>query len=304
MTSRLTVEDLTLTETVARHGSVGAAAKELLTTQPSASRRLAALERRLGVRLFERDTTGARPTPAGRELARQAARLLADIDALPDQVLAATSAASLSVGTIQALAPMVFTALSVELDHVTVHPEIDHGPVLLQQVHDGLLDAAIVTIADQTTVPRGLHRTAMGVSPLVLVLPDGAPALGKGARPLAGRPVLYSTFDRTGETVRQRLSALGARPLPAPTIEAGLRIARHRRSCALVPELAARWYPAPGDRIQSSPVPGQVALSLVTRPPGSPVPADALERITARVLGAGQAEQSARVAGPSPRSVR
>lgn len=290
MTSRLTVEDLTLTEAVARHGSVGAAAKELLTTQPSASRRLATLERRLGVRLFERDTTGARPTPAGRELARQAARLLAEIDALPDQVLAATSAPSLSVGTIQALAPMVFTALSVELDDVTVHPEIDHGPVLLQQVHDGLLDAAIVTIADQATVPRGLHRTVLGVSPLVLVLPHGTPASRRRTHPLAGRPVLYSTFDRTGETVRQRLSALGAHPLPAPTIEAGLRIARHRRICALVPELAARWYPAPGDRIQSSPVPGQVTLSLVARPPGPPVQADALERITARVLGARQTE--------------
>ncbi|MEV6260976.1 LysR family transcriptional regulator [Streptomyces sp. NPDC051784] len=291
MTSRLTVEDLTLTEAVARHGSVGAAAKELLTTQPSASRRLATLERRLGVALFERDTTGARPTPAGRELARQAARLLAEIDALPDQVLAATSASSLSVGTIQALAPMVFTALSVELDDITVHPEIDHGPVLLQQVQDGLLDAAIVTIADQTTVPRGLHRTVLGVSPLVVLLPDGAQDSG-GPHPLAGRSVLYSTFDRTGETVRQRLSALGAHPLPAPTIEAGLRIARHRRICALVPELAARWYHAPGDRIRTSPVPGQVTLSLVTRPPGSPVQADALDRIAARVLGARPTEQS------------
>ncbi|MFF0681387.1 LysR family transcriptional regulator [Streptomyces tendae] len=39
-----------MTEAVARHGSVGAAAKELLTTQPSASRRLSALERRLRTR--------------------------------------------------------------------------------------------------------------------------------------------------------------------------------------------------------------------------------------------------------------
>lgn len=216
MTSRLTVEDLTLTEAVARHGSVGAAAKELLTTQPSASRRLATLERRLGVQLFERDTTGARPTPAGRELARQAARLLAEIDALSDQVLAATSAPSLSVGTIQALAPMVFTALSVELDDVTVHPEIDHGPVLLQQVHDGLLDAAIVTIVGQATVPRGLHRTVLGVSPLVLVLPHGTPA-SRGRTPLLMRPsrplldVRPHRGDRSAATVRPRRSP-AARP--------------------------------------------------------------------------------------------
>ncbi|WP_204029195.1 LysR family transcriptional regulator, partial [Micromonospora andamanensis] len=129
MTSRLTVVDLQLVEAVARHGSVGAAAKELLIAQPSASRRLLALERRLSTKLFDRDTTGARATPAGRELARHAARLLSDLDALPDQVLAAVDTPTLAVGTIQALSPMVFTALEIELDSVSVRPEIDHGPV-------------------------------------------------------------------------------------------------------------------------------------------------------------------------------
>jgi len=285
MTTRLAVRDLRLVEAVARHGSVGAAAKELLVAQPSASRRLAALERRLGTRLFDRDTTGARATPAGRELARQGARLLSDLDALPDQVLAAVEAPTLSVGTIQALSPMVFTALEIELDGVRVRPEIEHGPVLLQQVHAGALDAAVITIADQTVIPRGLQRTILGQSPLVVVLPDGAPGLAHGARPFAGRSVVYSTIDLAGEVRHQRLSALGAVPQPGATVEATLRVARHRGCPALVPDLAARWYAAPGDRIVPSPLTGEVSVSLVNRPPQPSALTQALPRMIQRIFG-------------------
>ncbi|MER7015036.1 LysR family transcriptional regulator [Saccharopolyspora sp. NPDC000359] len=288
MTSRLRTEDLALVEAVARHGSVGAAAKELLTTQPSASRRLADLERRLGVRLFERDTTGARPTSAGRELARKATRLLAELDALPEHVATATQSPSLSLGTIHALAPIVFTAAQVELAGLTTHAEIDHGPALIGQVHEGLLDAAIVTIAGQTALPRGLHRTLLGTSALVLVLPEGTPSPADGKRPLAGREVLYSSIDLSGGHLHASLSKLGAAPRPGPTIEATLRIARHRRIPALVPDLAARWWNDPTDRLLPSPVAGKVTLSLVTRPPQPAYLTRALPTLAARILGAPQ----------------
>jgi len=293
MSSRLAVDDLQLAEAVARHGSVGAAAKELLITQPSASRRLAALERRLGTKLFDRDTTGARATPAGRELARQAARLLVDLDALPDRVLAAVDAPELAVGTIQSLSPIVFTTLEIELDGVIVRPEVDHGPVLIQQVHEGDLDSAIVTIAEQIVLPRGLQRSVLGESPLVVVLPVDAPDLAAGARPFAGQMVVYSTIDLAAEAVRKRLSALGAVPRPGVTIEATLRVARHRRCPALVPELIARWYAAPGDRIVPSPVAGRVSLSLVSRAPQPAVLTAALPRIAHRILGVAAHDESA-----------
>ena len=297
MSTRLSVEDLALAEAVARHGSIGAAAKELLTTQPSASRRLAALERRLGTRLFERDTTGARPTAAGREFTRHAVRLLADIDELPDRILDGGDAPSLTVGTIQGLSPIVFTALDSALPDVTTHPEIDHGPALIQRVHDGLLDAAVVTIAEQTTVPRELRHIRLGASPLVLVLPEGAEPPGRGKRPLAGRTVLYSTIDRTGEALHSRLSALGAAPRRGATTEATLRIARQRRVPALLSLLAARWWGAPGDVIAPSPVPGRLTVSLVARPPLPKVLADALPEITAWIFGGTEAGEPARDAG-------
>jgi len=52
-----------------------------------------------------------------------------------------------------------------------------------------------------------------------------------------------------------------------------------------MPELTARWYAAPGDRVVPSPVPGAVRVTLVTRTPRPAALTDALARITARVLG-------------------
>ncbi|MET9352469.1 hypothetical protein ABZY14_05525 [Streptomyces sp. NPDC006617] len=119
--------------------------------------------------------------PSATQAGRVKPRLLAELDALPDQVLAATDAPSLAVGTIQALSPIVFTALDAELPGVTVHPGIGHGPALVQQVHDGLLDAAVITIAEQTNLPRGVQGTLLGISPLILFLPEGAAPRARGS---------------------------------------------------------------------------------------------------------------------------
>jgi DNA-binding transcriptional LysR family regulator len=56
-------DDLKIVLAVARQGSINSAAKALGTTQPTVSRRLNGLERRIGVRLFERAAGGLSPTP-------------------------------------------------------------------------------------------------------------------------------------------------------------------------------------------------------------------------------------------------
>lgn len=56
-------DDLKIAHAVARHGSLSAAARALGSTQPTISRRLNALERRLGVKLFEREAGGLIPGP-------------------------------------------------------------------------------------------------------------------------------------------------------------------------------------------------------------------------------------------------
>src|ERR671910_795599 len=58
------------------------AADELCITQPTLSRSIQSLERKLGVRLFDRDRGGVALTPQGRSFAERATFLLTDADDL------------------------------------------------------------------------------------------------------------------------------------------------------------------------------------------------------------------------------
>jgi DNA-binding transcriptional LysR family regulator len=61
-------DDLKFVLAIARQGSLNAAARALDTTQPTVSRRLDGLERRIGAKLFERGVSGLAPTALCTEL--------------------------------------------------------------------------------------------------------------------------------------------------------------------------------------------------------------------------------------------
>src|SRR3546814_10613510 len=61
-------DDLKFVLAVARHGSLSSAGRALRTTQPTVSRRLDKFERRIGVKLFERDKDGLSRTWLGAAL--------------------------------------------------------------------------------------------------------------------------------------------------------------------------------------------------------------------------------------------
>src|SRR5437660_12344312 len=61
---------------VATLGSFRGAARKLNTTQPAISQRIAQLESDLGIRLLERESRAATPTPRGRALLVYAEKLL------------------------------------------------------------------------------------------------------------------------------------------------------------------------------------------------------------------------------------
>ncbi|MEM6678410.1 MAG: LysR substrate-binding domain-containing protein [Pseudomonadota bacterium] len=79
-------------EAAARNQSMTVAALDLGLTQPAVSQHIQLLEHRLGMRLFERTTKGLVLTDAGRRLLPQVTeaiggltRLVAEVDALPDE---------------------------------------------------------------------------------------------------------------------------------------------------------------------------------------------------------------------------
>src|SRR5262245_21122951 len=71
---------------IAEEGGVSGAARRLGLTQPTLSRQLKDLERRLGVELFERDGHHLTPTAAGTALVRRATVLLAEAEATVEDV--------------------------------------------------------------------------------------------------------------------------------------------------------------------------------------------------------------------------
>jgi DNA-binding transcriptional LysR family regulator len=75
-------DDLRLVLAVAREGTLSGAARSLRVTHSTVFRRLGAIERGLGVRLFERFRDGYSATPAGETAAALAARFADDFVAL------------------------------------------------------------------------------------------------------------------------------------------------------------------------------------------------------------------------------
>ena len=82
-----------------------AAAKRLETTPAAVSRRIKALEERLGVRLLQRTTRKIQLTEAGELYFREVSRLLGDLRAVEQQLEAVTSQPA---GDLRIVAPMSF----------------------------------------------------------------------------------------------------------------------------------------------------------------------------------------------------
>lgn len=76
------IDDLAFFTLLARKGSLARAAQELGLGAPAVSRRLAALEQRLGVRLLHRTTRRQSLTPEGERYLEEGDRILRDIDLL------------------------------------------------------------------------------------------------------------------------------------------------------------------------------------------------------------------------------
>ena len=235
MPETVSLTDLRLVLAIDESGSIGGAATLLHLSQPSASQRLAVLERRMGVLLVERDTTGARLTPAGLLFAEHGRRAL---DLVAEAVAAARSPAGLrlSVGTIGSLAPVVFPALQRLLtDHVIEH-RTDHGRPLVRAVADGALDAAVVGLGPAESPAIGVRRTRLGRDPVVLVGELTAPA--RRRHPLSGLRVAVATYDYDSSAVEDRVARKGGEPMQAASTTTALAMSRRPGWLAAVPRSA------------------------------------------------------------------
>ncbi|WP_136255115.1 LysR substrate-binding domain-containing protein [Onishia niordana] len=172
--SRLPLPTLRAFEAAARHGSFSAAADELHVTAAAVSHRIKALEKSLGLRLFERKVRGVVLTEAG---VRYQARI-AEAFTLIDRATRELSQPSLD-GPLRVSAPQAFLQHSLmprvgELLHR--HPGLDltlMGDNRLADLRDGKVDLAI---RFGTGNYLGLHVAPL-LDDAITVL---APSLGDG----------------------------------------------------------------------------------------------------------------------------
>jgi len=120
---------------VARHGSLSAAARALDLTPPAATKRLAALESRLGARLLNRTTRSVSLTSEGETYLQHATRILEDIKAMEDLVSQGRATprgllrinATLGFGR-TSIAPLV-SAFATRYPEVEIQLEVTDRPV-------------------------------------------------------------------------------------------------------------------------------------------------------------------------------
>lgn len=161
---------------VARTGSFTRAAAELGMAQPSLSEQINKLEKALGADLFERFSRRIELTEPGAMLLPRARALIEEAAALPQFLEAAREGVrgALRVGVIPTILP--YFLAPVLRGFVERYPEVElqlresTTEDLLQQVLDGVLDLAVLSVP---VTELGLVMSELFREPLCLAVPEG-----------------------------------------------------------------------------------------------------------------------------------
>lgn len=183
---------LELLLSVARNGSIGRAAEEHGVSQPSASSRLSRLERRIGVSLLVRATSGTTLTPSGEAVAAWAADVVAAAQQLTDGVASLRGiadarlsvAASLTVA--EYLLPPWLLALRARHRDLQVAATVANSHEVTRQVRAGEVDLGFIESPD---LPDGVTGQYVGVDEVILAVATHYPLAARAREGIEARAV-------------------------------------------------------------------------------------------------------------------
>ncbi|MER6130345.1 LysR family transcriptional regulator [Streptomyces sp. NPDC001795] len=177
--SDLAPHELRVLVAVADTGGFSAAAETLGLTQSAVSHSVRGSERKIGVVLFERGRTGARPTAAGEKAVAHARRILRLLDVLTAEARgAARSDAAEGPLRIAAFRSAALHLLPPVLQRLRArHPGIEPRVRIVREVGrgtagevaDGKADIAIATLGGSVPLPPGLVASGLFEEPYALV---------------------------------------------------------------------------------------------------------------------------------------
>ncbi|GAB3907603.1 hypothetical protein GCM10029964_106050 [Kibdelosporangium lantanae] len=178
------LESLRLLVLVGELGSIGRAAAKLGIAQPSASKRLATLERRFGLALVDRTRRGSALTPDGRVVTDWARRVLDELNVLVTGAEALRTrreaelrvAASLTVA--EHLAPGWIGELRRTRPDVYVGLVVTNSSIVCDLVLGGEVDLGFV---ESPTVPKELSARRIAADRLAVVVPPSTPGSADAA---------------------------------------------------------------------------------------------------------------------------
>ncbi|HEY8314012.1 MAG TPA: LysR family transcriptional regulator [Candidatus Baltobacteraceae bacterium] len=171
---------------VARHAHFTHAAEELSLAQPALSQQVAALERELGVRLFDRTNRRVSLTSAGQAFLQRAVRIVADVDAAAEEMSAFAGGlrGRVVLGTNQSLSeytlPKILGRFHARYPGVEIALREGLAPQMIAGLHDATLDLAIGDMGDATSrALRGMRSEKLYTDELAIAV--------SVAHPLAAR---------------------------------------------------------------------------------------------------------------------
>jgi LysR family hydrogen peroxide-inducible transcriptional activator len=169
---------------LAEHGHFGRAAEASHVTQSTLSASLKELEQVLGAQLVDRTKRRVTVTPLGQSVVAKARKLLQEAEDLVETARANRKPLSgpLQLGVIPTIGPFLLPRALPVLRRR--HPGLklylteDLTERLLEQLHSGKLDAALIALPYELP---GLEQTVIGADPFTVALPE-AHALARPRR--------------------------------------------------------------------------------------------------------------------------
>ena len=182
----LTLRQLKVFESVARHLNHTRAAQELFLTQPAVSMQVKQLEEQLGVALFEQLGKRIHLTEAGREVLGYARTVTQQLDELEDVLnrIKGLSGGRLRISVATTANYFIPTLLGTFLrryPEVTVSLDVTNRETLLQQLSENTVDLVIM---GQPPAELDAEAQAFMENPLVIVAPPDHPLAREKKIPL------------------------------------------------------------------------------------------------------------------------